>query len=538
MQTRLPLRARIAGVAVAAAVGAAVLVTAPGARAAGCADPDHPGGDWAQYSHDLDNSRNQPAETTIGPDEASNLVLKNRYTLPGSINHDPIVVDGCVYIGTTAGDVAALNADTLDVVWTTKLLLDGTRAHAVNSSPTVQDGKVYLHATRGGTASDLRVVVLDQTTGAIVGQVNLLDAMSPSGPNDPYKYAKNGTELISSPKVFNGKIFSGVSGAGAESGNTFAPTPLGQASGQTQPPESRLFFRGIYFLTDVATMSVEKWNFTIPQADFTANRYGYAGGGIWSSPAVDLTENYAYVGSGNPFSPREHQNTNAILKIDVDPTRPTYGDIVARYKGNSDLYLDGQTYKPYCEVYVDVFVCETSDFDFGASPQLITAPDGTKLVGGHQKAGLYHVAKRDHDANGAMPGVWRDVVGVPFGWLGGEGTASYVDGAVVVPGGTPGLMAKFDAVSGAREWTSPIADGIHFTSVTTANGVAYTVDTRGFLSIYDIETGQQLAARPLRAELNEAPAPAASTGHSVSVARNQVYVPIGGTLVVYQAPGA
>jgi len=74
--------------------------------------------------------------------------------------------------------------------------------------------------------------------------------------------------------------------------------------------------------------------------------------------------------AGNPFSPHEHDNTNSILKIDIDPSRATYGDIVAHYHGTNDQYVPGVTYKPQCEAHVDVFTCETSDFDFGASPQL------------------------------------------------------------------------------------------------------------------------------------------------------------------------
>ena len=519
------MRIRTVSIALAALVASGVAVAVPSQAAALCADPKPETGEWRQYSHDLDNSRNQPLETVIDAERAASLEQKWAFDITqvggaGDFNNDPIVADGCVYLGSTAGDVVALNADTGELVWRKNLAdlhpdLDGT---GVNSTPTVDNGKIYLHATR---SEDPRLVVLDQETGALLWQVALLADIS--------EEAKFGTELISSPKVFAGKVFSGISGAGAESGNTFGPTPIGQTSGFDIERTSRLRFRGIYAITDEVTKEVET-SFTIPDSDFfnEETQQGYSGGGVWSSPAVDLEGGYAYVGAGNPFTPREHQNTNAILKIGIDPTRTDYMQIVDRYKGNNDSYVDGVEQKPVCEAYIDVFTCELGDYDFGASPQLFEK-DGVSYVGGHQKSGVYHVATR-----GGMDGVWEQVVGVPFGMLGGEGTASYVDGAVVVPGGTPGLVAKFDAVTGAQQWVAPIADGVHFTSLTTANGVAYVVDSRGMLDIWDLETGRQIAAKSLNAEVGQPPGPAFSAGHSVTVARNTVFAPVGGYVIAYQ----
>src|SRR2546428_1839 len=55
----------------------------------------------------------------------------------------------------------------------------------------------------------------------------------------------------------------------------------------------------------------------------------YAGAGIWSTPAVDTKDKVAFVGAGNPFKPQaEHPHTDAILKFDVNPKSPTFGQIV------------------------------------------------------------------------------------------------------------------------------------------------------------------------------------------------------------------
>jgi len=516
----MSMKSRAFATAVATALATTALVTLPATAVPGCAAPA-PGGEWRQYSHDLANTRNQPLEDQIGPAEASDLTMKWMFDVSqipggaGDINADPVVADGCVFVGTTAGYVAALNADTGSVVWDQHLgtLLGLDPGPTVSSTVAVQDGKVYVHGNQG---SKSRLVILDESSGALVQDVPLLTSIPDAD--------KFGTELLSSPKVFNGKVLSGISGAGAESGNTFGTTPLGQMTGFDVERTSRLHFRGIYTITDEATGTVSP-HYTIPQADF---EQGFSGGGVWSSGAIDTAAGYAYIGAGNPFSPHEHPNTNSILKVDIDPTRATYGEIVAHYHGTNDQYVDGVTYKPVCDNYVDVFTCETSDFDFGASPQLFDM-GGTPMVGDTQKAGVYHAAKRDD-----MTGVWHATIGVPFGWLGGMGTASFTDGTVVAAGGTPGLLARMDGGSGAYQWIAPIADGIHFTSVTTAHGVAYAVDSRGLLDIWDIANGQQLAVHQLGLDRGQPPAPAFSTGHSVSVARHTVYVSINGSVIAYQ----
>ncbi len=490
---------RILAIGLASALLGTSLLGAGRARAStpGCA-AGAAGGEWREYSHDLANSRHQPAEDQIGPARAANLAPAWKFSAAaaggaGEFQNDPIVADGCVYLASNGGSVFALNADSGEVVWRAQL------DTAVSSSPAVANGRVYLHANR---RDNPYLVVLDQSSGHELWRAQLDDQ-------------PNGSELLSSPKVFGGLIFSAISGAGAEAGTTF-----------TGNPQKRLHFRGIYTLTDDVTHEVLYKGYTIPDADFAR---GYSGGGLWSSAAVDTATGYAYVGSGNPFSPDEHPNTNSILKIDVDPHRPTFGAIVAHYHGTNDQYVDGLTTKPQCAAYVDVFTCETSDFDFGATPQLFTDASGRSVVGDHQKSGVYHVA----DAS-TMAGLWKQTVGGPFGWFGGEGTASFDGQSVIVAGNIPGVLSSLRGSDGARNWVTPIADGIHFQSVTTANGVAYAIDTRGLLDIWDTATGLQLAVKAMGQEIGSPTTGAFSTGYSIAVARHTVFVPYGDTLVAYR----
>jgi len=59
---------------------------------------------------------------------------------------------------------------------------------------------------------------------------------------------------------------------------------------------------------------------------------------LWSSPAYDPATNTS-TGRRNPNSKtKQYPTTDAILKIDVNPARPTFGQIVASYEGNVDQY--------------------------------------------------------------------------------------------------------------------------------------------------------------------------------------------------------
>jgi outer membrane protein assembly factor BamB/plastocyanin len=129
-----------------------VLALAPAATAraaATCAaDPATvPGGEWRSYGHDLANTRTQPAETTITRDNVATLgpvwtFSSNKVGGTGDFVGTPIVADGCVYAGTTGGNVYAVNADTGRLVWRVKLARG-----EVNNTVAVANGLVYVGVT-------------------------------------------------------------------------------------------------------------------------------------------------------------------------------------------------------------------------------------------------------------------------------------------------------------------------------------------------------------------------------------------------------
>jgi len=482
--------------------GSAVSVQAAGGIT-GCAR-GLAGGSWPSYGRDLTNQRYQPDAKPLTAAHAADLRPKwvfdtGAHSDGSAFPNTPIAADGCVFVASELGTVYALNARTGALVWKNQL------GHNVASSLAVHGGRVF--ATVNQTDSPY-AVALDERTGAPLWRT-VLDR-------------QRGAGAESSPLPYDGMLFVGVDGFKAESGTTVCPDG---APACEKDPNIRLRYRGAYLLLDERTGRVITKRFTIPDKDFKA---GYSGGSVWSTPAIDTATRYAYLGTGNPFSAREHPHTNAILKIDLDRRRKTFAQVVDSYKGNTDQGVDGVDQKPVCSAYVDVFTCEPGDYDFGASAQLYTDAQGHKLVGDVQKSGVYHAADRR-----TMDGRWRTLVGgPPIVFVGTSGTATVMNGQVYVAGSAPGSMNGLDGATGAMRWVSPLADGVHISPATSANGVVYTTDTDGKLTMWDA-AGNVLAVRYLAADVGGIQARQQSA-NGVTVAYNTVFVPTTSFLVAYQ----
>jgi plastocyanin len=90
-----------------------------------------------------------------------------------------------------------------------------------------------------------------------------------------------------------------------------------------------------------------------------------------------------------------------------------------------------------------------------------------------------------------------------------------------------GYLWSLDAAAGAHRWFAPVGDGVHWGNpVSTANGIVYSVDFRGFLDAYDAATGVSLLHRSLM--IGGPAAPTMSWG-GVSIARGTVYAAVGMT---------
>jgi polyvinyl alcohol dehydrogenase (cytochrome) len=468
------------------------------------------GGDWPSYGHDLANTRTQPKATGLGPAAVARLkpawVSSTSSTGDGTaFNTTPVVYRGCVFIGSSGGVAYALNARTGHVVWGRRLHAPNPGSGGVIVGAGVVDGPAVVFLVDEFAAP--YAIALNRSTGAVVWK------SAPFAPRLTASAAQAGSYTNASPVLANGYIVAGYS-----------------------EPEGDPTATGGFSLINARTGRIVKTTPTIPRA---AQAKGYSGGGLWSTPAYDPATKYLYWGAGNPNSKtKQYRTTDAILKIDLDRARATFGRIVASYRGNVDQYtttLQKLSRSPACVVSanpsvpdpLDDPVCGQLDLDFGASANLFTR-HGTTVVGDLQKSGVYHVA----DATTMRP-VWTSLVGPSCLACNAASTAVYRSSVygVATPGGT---MYSLNRTTGAKNWLSPVGDGLHYQSTSAADGVIWTVDGDGNLDGFAATTGQPLVRRPLAVDVGAPVTNVTSSG--IAIAENKLFAAAGG-LSYESAPG-
>ncbi len=505
----MPYRPRPALLAAAAGV---LLLTAlsPASAKPGPCKGKAAADEWPTFGRDLVNSRHQESPGGIGRDTAPLLQPAWSFTTGGAgtglgdLNGTPIVAAGCVFLNTAAGDLIALDAKTGRQLW----------RHTVTLDPGTTPGLGGIFVSSPAVTGDAVIGLVNQTTGPYAVAVSRKDG-SLLWRSAPLK-AGPGYYTNATPVVYDGLVLAGYSPAEGD------PTGVGGVA-----------------LIDAETGALVTRAEVVPAEDFAK---GYAGGGVWTAPAVDTKNGYAYAGTGNPFSKKiEHPNTNAIVKIDVRRDRPTFGTVVGALKGNIEQYAPvfRDVVDPACEaagedpnlqlIVGNSAPCLQLDLDFGAPPNLFTDASGRLLIGDLQKSGVYHVA----DAATMAP-AWSATVGATCPACNAAATAWDRAGSlygVSAPGGT--MVSLTDA--GAYRWVQPVADGTHYESTTSAGGAVFTIDTYGLLLAFDAATGAPLLKRPIAADLPPGTQPPAAVSSSgIAVASGTVYVAQGNAVVAYR----
>jgi polyvinyl alcohol dehydrogenase (cytochrome) len=495
----VPTRLAVVGLSLLALATAGPVVAPAAASVRPCLAPASASGEWPVYGHDAANSRDQSREHRIGPSTVGSLSAAwtfstARYGDSSAFNTTPVVAGGCAFIGSAAGYVYAIDASTGRLVWKRHLNVPspGLGGAIVGAAVVYGSKVIWLVNQTGGPY----VVALSRSSGQLLWQSKPL--ISASG------YYTNG-----SPIVAAGLVVADYS------------DPEGNDAGS-----------GGFALINPRNGTIIKVTPTVSRAD---QAKGYAGGGLWDTPAFDPRTGYLYYGTGNPDSKtKQDPNTDAIVKVDLNrrlpggQPNPRFGQIVAAYRGNVDQYtntLQAASKTPACALSdssgapwpLDDPVCGQLDLDFGASPNLFRDAAGTELVGDLQKAGVYHVAKA-----GSMKPAWHTVVGGPCAVCNAGSTA--YDGRAIDVVGTPGgTLFSLARGSGTMDWADPLGDGVHYESTSVANGVVYAVDNNGFLDAFDAATGAQLFRRQLSLDTGS-PTGGGLPSNGVAIAEGEVLV--------------
>jgi polyvinyl alcohol dehydrogenase (cytochrome) len=289
--------------------------------------------------------------------------------------------------------------------------------------------------------------------------------------------SQNGADAYGSPVVWNGKVYIGISG---ENGDPALP------------------LRGAVVALDETTGAVDWKTYTVPP--------GFNGAPVWSTPAIDTATGHLFVGTGNAYIPPAASTTDAIMELDANA-----GTVLNSWQATAgDVFSPNSVTGP--------------DADFGASPNLLSTSTGRALVGEGQKSGTYWALDRS-----TLAPVWSQTVG-PGSAVGGVIGSTAYDGSRVYGPVTPAGEAWALTRDGGVSWASADGGPLHFSPTSVANGVVYTADDSGVLTLREAATGAVLDKVPL----------AGMTYGGVSIAGGYVFVAVGtqspsGYLVAYRA---
>jgi polyvinyl alcohol dehydrogenase (cytochrome) len=288
---------------------------------------------------------------------------------------------------------------------------------------------------------------------------------------------QNGASVFGSPVVWNRTVYIGISG---------------QFGDPTLP------LRGSVVALN-ETSGAERWEaFTVPA--------GFNGGAVWSTPSIDTATGHLFVGTGNAYTSPAAATTDAVLELNA-----RNGVLLHSFQATSN----------------DVFSSNNPvgvDFDFGASPNLVTASGGRALVGEGQKSGTYWALDRS-----TLKPVWSQTVG-PGSAAGGIIGSTAYDGQRVYGPVTPAGEQWALSADGGIDWASADGGPLHFSPTSVANGVVYTADDSGFLTLREASTGVIVNKVPL----------AGMTYGGVAIAGGYVFAAVGtqsssGYVVAYRA---
>jgi polyvinyl alcohol dehydrogenase (cytochrome) len=412
-----------------------------------------PAPDWPMGGHDLLNTRHQPEETALGPENVSGLKQRWLFTAGDDVSATPAVAGDAVYVPDWAGNLFKLDAKTGAVVWTRRLTdLTGLPGTFARVTPAVAEGVVYV-----GTQAGAYLLAIDAVTGDLLWKE----------PLDGHPAAL----ITQSPVVHQQRVYVGV-------------------ASEEEITAVRLryrccTFRGSVVALDAATGGLLWRTYTTP--DNGGAPGGYSGNAVWGgTPVVDAPRGALYVTTGNNYSvpplagARADNHVDSVLALDLQTgtvrwSRPVQGADAWNLACVS-LFRRNCPNPP------------GPDFDFAQGPMLFTASTvagSRQLLGAGQKSGIFWALDPD---TGAV--VWATMVG-PGGTRGGMQWGSATDGSRVyvavansdrqphtlVPSGRTirgGSWSALDAATGAILWQTAVPGGnLAVGPVSVANGVVY-----------------------------------------------------------------
>lgn len=342
---------------------------------------------WSAWGHNTNNTRFQDASAAgLTAADVARLKLKWAFAFPGDLQSysQSTIAGGRVFVGSWGGKVYSLDAASGCIFWFYEAGL-GVRSAITVARVGARD--VAFFGDMGA-----HVHALDAATGTLLWKTDVDDF--PVG------------RVSGSVTYYNGRVYVGVAS--------------GEEASGAVPTYECCKFRGSVVALDAATGKQAWKTYTIEPAKPTTKNavgtqlYGPSGAPVWATPAVDPKLNRLYVTTGNNYSDPTSTMSDAFLALDLDSGKILW----SRQMTEKDAYTAA------CRLPDKTNCAESNgpDFDFGASPILVTLASGRRMLVAGQKSGIVHAL--DPDKGGEI--LWQTRVG-RGGTMGGVQWGSAAD---------------------------------------------------------------------------------------------------------------
>jgi polyvinyl alcohol dehydrogenase (cytochrome) len=388
---------------------------------------------WNGWGPDTHNTRFQPSSGGITADNVANLQLKWAFGIADVTQSraQPAIVGGWLFMGSQTGTIYALDAATGCTHWTYKAQA-GVRT-AISVGPVGPADTPTGYAIYFADAQ-ARAYGVDAATGREIWVRKV----------DDHPAAR----VTGAPTLHAGRLYVPTSGVSEE-------------TAASMPDYECCTFRGSLTALDATTGAVVWKSYTVdePQRRGTSSSgkplWGPAGAPIWSAPTIDEKRGLIYAATGNAYADPSPPTSDAIVAFDmatgkirwinqIMPDVWILGCDPQSSGGNADA---GEN--PNCPEDVG------PDFDFSASPALVTLANGRDALVVTQKSGVGYLL--DPARRGREIWEYRWGRGSPVGGVWGaavDGTQAYfavADQLTPAPGG----LHAVNLATGQRAWYTP-----------------------------------------------------------------------------------
>jgi polyvinyl alcohol dehydrogenase (cytochrome) len=309
---------------------------------------------WNGWSPGSGNTRFQSADAAgLSLDQVRHLKLKWAFGFDGDVTAfaQPTIIDGQLFVGSAAGLVHAMSAQTGCLQWVYQA--NGPVRSSILSVPLGRQ-----HALLFGDMTGW-FYALQAENGKLLWKVHI----------DTH----DSTRLTGAPAAYHGVVF--------------VPVASWEETRAADPDYPCCTFRGSVIALRISD-GTELWKtyMTAPPSQTGRNargtpQFGPSGVGIWSAPTVDAKRDVLYVTTGDNYSSPATETSDSVMALNLATGRVVW----------SKQMTAGDVYNSSCRG--DRVNCPSQsgpDFDFASSAILTSGPDGHDVLLAGQKSGVVY----------------------------------------------------------------------------------------------------------------------------------------------------